>query len=691
MFRTTVLLLCLFVSPVFAGAITLEQLLSAPFPSNLTASRTAGKIAWVLDEKGARNIWVAESPGYKGRRLTSFTTDDGQEIGDLAWTPDARSMVYVRGGDLEMHRDNPNPASLAAGVEQAIWIAPLDGGPARQIAEGSDPAISPQGDRLVFLKNGQIWSAALGGDSKPAQLIHQKGRPESIRWTRDGSRIVFAVDRGDHALISAYDFGTKKLWYIDPSVDKDGEPALSPDGKRVAFVRIAVSTRAFMFGPVRAAADPWSIRIAAVETGAGRELWRAAPGAGSQFHRVNADNQLLWGAGDRIVFPWEKTGWVHLYAISEQGDNPAPLNNDGRFEVEEMSLAPDGKDVFFTSNEEDIDRRHVWRVPVSGGPVAAITKGNGIEWSPAQTGDGGAIAFLRSDARNPARAAVIAAEARAADVAPEAIPAEFPASALVEPQSVIISSADGMKIHCQLFVPPGAKSGEKHPAAIFLHGGSRRQMLLGWHYMEYYNHAYAMNQFLASRGYVVLAVNYRSGIGYGLNFREAANYGATGGSEFNDVMGAGLYLRGREDVDPRKIACWGGSYGGYLTAMALSRASDLFAAGVDFHGVHDWNNVIRNFVPAYDPEKDANAARLAYESSPMSSVATWRSPVLLIHGDDDRNVPFSETVRLVEALRKQHVPFEQLIFPDEIHGFLTHRRWLQAYEASAAFLDKHLK
>jgi dipeptidyl aminopeptidase/acylaminoacyl peptidase len=216
-------------------------------------------------------------------------------------------------------------------------------------------------------------------------------------------------------------------------------------------------------------------------------------------------------------------------------------------------------------------------------------------------------------------------------------------------------------------------------------------MLLGWHYMEYYNHAYAMNQFLASRGYVVLAVNYRSGIGYGLDFREAANYGATGGSEFNDVMGAGLYLRGREDVDPCKIACWGGSYGGYLTAMALSRASDLFAAGVDFHGVHDWNNVIRNFIPAYDPEKDANAARLAYESSPMSSVATWRSPVLLIHGDDDRNVPFSETVRLVEALRKQHVPFEQLIFPDEIHGFLTHRRWVQAYEASAAFLDKYLK
>ena len=155
-------------------------------------------------------------------------------------------------------------------------------------------------------------------------------------------------------------------------------------------------------------------------------------------------------------------------------------------------------------------------------------------------------------------------------------------------------------------------------------------------------------------------------------------------------MGAGLYLKGRADVDGARIGLWGGSYGGYLTALGLARASSLFAVGVDFHGVHDWNNVIRSFVSAYDPAKDASAARLAYESSPMSSISTWKSPVLLIHGDDDRNVPFHESVILAEALRKQGVPFEQLIFPDEIHGFLTHHRWIEAYQASAAFLGKYL-
>jgi dipeptidyl aminopeptidase/acylaminoacyl peptidase len=222
-------------------------------------------------------------------------------------------------------------------------------------------------------------------------------------------------------------------------------------------------------------------------------------------------------------------------------------------------------------------------------------------------------------------------------------------------------------------------------------------MLLGFHYMYYYSNAYSLNQYLANQGYVVLAVNYRSGIGYGLNFREAINYGARGGSEFNDVIGAGLYLKSRSDVDPSRIGVWGGSYGGYLTAMALSRASDLFAAGVDFHGVHDWSS-LRGYLTRGEMSGDPNelkdrqeAARIAFESSPMASVDTWRSPVLLIHGDDDRNVEFSQTVMLVEALRQRHVPFEELVFPNEIHDFLLARDWVAAYHATADFFARKLQ
>jgi dipeptidyl aminopeptidase/acylaminoacyl peptidase len=291
----------------------------------------------------------------------------------------------------------------------------------------------------------------------------------------------------------------------------------------------------------------------------------------------------------------------------------------------------------------------------------------------------GGVAFLSADGKRPARA-LIQLGAVVRDMAPEAIPADFPAEDLVTPQQVIYTSTDGMQVHAQLFLPPGAP-GKKHPAVVFMHGGSRRQMLLGWHYMEYYNKSYAMNQYLAAQGYVVLSINYRSGTGYGLNFREAVDYGPTGASEYRDVEGAGLYLRGRADVDAAHIGLWGGSYGGYLTALGLARASNLFAAGVDIHGVHDWSQRLPG---------DPAIVRVAFESSPMASVRTWRSPVLLVHGDDDRNVSFTETITLANALRKQGVYFEQLILPDEIHGFLRHASWLRVYGAAADFLRRKL-
>jgi dipeptidyl aminopeptidase/acylaminoacyl peptidase len=673
---------------------SLEQVMSAPFPSDLTAAPKGGAVAWVLDQHGARNIWAADAPTYSGRQLTNYHDDDGQEIAELTWTPDGRSIVFVRGGDFDTHRDNPNPASLPQGVEQAIWIVPLAGGATRKIADGSDPAISPAGGRIAFLRKDEIWSVTLDAGAQPAQLIHAKGQASELRWSPDGSKLAYVSTRGDHSFIAVYNLGAQSINYLDPSVDRDSQPVWSPDSKQIAFIRIPASPLAF--GAHRGASPPWSIRIADADSGIGRELWHASNGPGSAFREMEADNQLFWGAGDRIVFPWESTGWLHLYSISTHGDVPTPLNASGEFEIEHVSLSADRRTVLFSSNQNDTDRRHLWRVSVLGENLAPLTpapltppltQDAGIEWSPVEISDGSAVAMLRSDARNPARASIKIGNGDVRDLAPNSIPADFPASSLIVPQPVILSAADGLRLHGQLFIPAGGNPNLQHPAVIFFHGGSRRQMLLGWHYMDYYNNSYAMNQYLASLGYIVLSVNYRSGIGYGLDFREALNYGATGASEFNDVLGAGLYLRSRPDVDPQRIGLWGGSYGGYLTALGLSRASDLFAVGVDFHGVHDWSaELASDGIPL-----DVAAARLALESSPLASVATWRSPVLLIHGDDDRNVPFHQTVALVEALRKQGVEFQELIFPDEIHGFLTEKRWLQAYHATAEFLGTHLR
>ncbi|MGA8108726.1 MAG: prolyl oligopeptidase family serine peptidase [Acidobacteriaceae bacterium] len=685
----------LFALTAAAQSFTLEQVMSAPFTSELQASPAGGGFLWIANQEGKRNIWVAEKSGsaYTVHRVTSDDADDGIDIGDIVWTPDGEKIVYSRGGDYEFpEKPAANPALLPQGVEEDVYIVGVRGGDTRELGPGRMPEVSPDGATVAFLDKDQIWTVDLRDpNAKPVQLLHERGRLDSLLWSPDGKYLAFTTNRGDHAFVAVYSFPEKALRYLDPSTEIDRDPVWSPDSRHVAFVRIPPDTSGVSFKPRREAV-PWTIDVADVATGEGHEIWRAHTGPGSVFHDTEADRQLYWTAGDHIVFPWEGTGWVHLYSLPASGGTPSELT-PGDFEVDYVAFSKDRKTLVYSSNQvvddpKDIDRRHLWEVDADGGSPRELTHGSGLEVIPVIAPDG-TIAVLRSDPRLPLRPAVVAGNGTMDDLAPQMIPADFPADKLVVPRQVILSAADGMKIHGQLFLPASAEDGRRHPAIVFFHGGSRRQMLLGWHYMDYYSDAYAENQYLASLGYIVLSVNYRSGIGYGLDFREALNYGAAGASEFNDVQGAGLYLRSRADVDGAEIGVWGGSYGGYLTALALARASDLFAAGVDFHGVHDWNLELTNWGP-YNPNADPNAARIAWESSPMASVKTWRSPVLLMQGDDDRNVQFANTVRLAAALRAQGTPFEEHVFPDEIHGFLLHSSWMTAYSLEADFFNRHL-
>lgn len=675
--------------PAFAQNFTLQQVMSAPFNSELHASPRGSRVVWIANQEGKRNLWTAElNESSSAKPLTNDAPDDGQDFGDIAWTPDGRSVLYVHGGDFEFPgRPDPNPALIASGVEQTIFIVSVDGGQPRRLAAGRSPSVSPDGKTVAFLHKDGIWSLSLvESDPKPEQIFHARGELGPPLWSPDGRYLAFTSDRGDHGFLGVYSTREKTITYLDPSTETDQYPEWSPDSRQIAFVRIAGEGR--HVGAHRTG-EPWSIRIANVTTGVGHEVWRAEKGQGSVFHSLATENQqLFWTSGGHLVFASELDGWLHLYSVSVSGGT-ATLLTPGDFEVEHVAISPDRATLVFSSNQGDIDRRHVWQIAADGqGSPRQLTQGNGIEVHPVIT-DGGAVAVLHSDARIPTRPALVLVHGEVRDLAPQLVPPDYPADKLVVPQQVILSAADGMKIHGQLFLPSTAKDGKRHPALVFFHGGSRRQMLLGYHYMGYYSNAYAMNQYLASLGYIVLSVNYRSGIGYGLNFREALNYGMSGASEYNDVQGAGLYLRSRADVDPARIGAWGGSYGGYLTALALARSSDLFAAGVDFHGVHDWSARFRS--QSDEQSVDASVARVAFDSSPMASIKTWRSPVLLIQGDDDRNVAFSQTVRLAAALRAQGVKFEEHVFPDEIHSFLMHRSWLTAYGLTADFFGRHFK
>jgi len=690
-FACLIAILCL-ASAAWAG-FTLEQVMSFSFPDHLVAAAKSDRVAWVFNQRGVRNLWVAEAPDFKAHALTHYTQDDGQDVAGLALTPDGSTAVYTRGTQLfEDSEDVTNPTSNVRGAKHQVWAVDISGGEPRLLGEINcnsedceDLQISPDGKWVAWAGKKEIWIAPVAGGSPVRQLAQVRGANVSPRWSPDGKRIAFASQRGDHNFIGIYDFSKDSILYLAPSVDQDSMPRWSPDGRLVAFVRQPGRERGLPLIPERP--HPWSIWVADPSTGGGHEIWHSGSGLNDSLPELTENVSFKFASGNRIVFASEEDGWNHLYSISAAGGAPIRLT-PGQFEVEDVTLSADGRYILYSSNQDDVDRRHLWRVAVDGGTPQALTRGETMEWTPVQTADGRYLLCLGSTATTPAMPYLVTSSGREM-LAKEALPADFPSAQLVAPRQVIFPSTDGLQIHGQLFIPRGRT--RPGPALVWMHGGPIRQMMLGFHYMGYYHNAYAENQYLTSLGYVVLSVNYRMGIMYGRAFREAPHCGWKGAAEYQDIVAAAHYLQALPTVDRNRIGLWGGSYGGLLTAMGLARNSDIFAVGVDFAGVHDWSAFLTQWTGYKNAPDLEQARKLAWESSPDASVEEWRSPVLLIQGDDDPDVPFSQTVDLAQRLRANHVPFEQLVFPDEAHDMLLWRNWMASYRATAEFFNRMLK
>jgi len=367
-----------------------------------------------------------------------------------------------------------------------------------------------------------------------------------------------------------------------------------------------------------------------------------------------------FGAGGLFHFVSERDGWQHLYALDLAHPGAAPrLLTPGDFEVEDVVASADGASLIYTSNQGDIERRHIWQVALAGGAPRALTRGTGIESVPVLAGEGKMFCLAASVAQ-PAMVTAITEQGLAAAITAGELPAKLSGARLPATTTLVYRSGDGTPIHAQLLEPAGK---ERHPAVIFLHGGPIRQLFPGFHPMGYYHDAYAMTQYLASRGFVVLSINYRGGTGYGHGFRRPKGLGERGASEYQDVHAAGVYLRGLASVDAKRIALWGGSYGGYLTALGLARDPELFVAGVNYAGVTDW--WARKGAEDTTAPDLAEARKVAAATSPLASIARWRAPVLVIHGDDDINVEISQSINLVRALQRRGVRVEQMVLPDQ--------------------------
>ena len=690
-----------------ALAADVRAFLAAPFTEQLVGASAGRAVAWVTNTAGRRAVRVAtpDADGtWRARTVWEADGDDGQEIGALSLSADGRRLAWVRGGAPNRAGELPNPASDPRGVERALWTAPVGEGRATILARGASPVWSPDGGRVAYVASGALVVHDVTGATDSARAVRRatlRGGFSNVTWSPDGTRLAFVSNRGTHSLVGTYDLAAQRVTWMSPSTDVDAAPAWSPDGTRLAFVRTParpVETPTFV--PRRRADVPWSLRVADAATGRLVHTWTADAGRGSVFQPFEGSQVLAWTRdGTGVIVPWEKDGWLKPWLVPLAGGAPRALVRCACEAGWASMRRAGGRDELLVTLNADTtlagvrparDRYRAWAIDVASGTTRALDSTDAGSYAPVAVGDD-AIASLRITWELPAQVQLHAA-GRTTLVAGQPLPDDFERvrARLVRPEPVTLRAADGMVTYGQLFAPPASAAG-RQPGIVFIHGGSRRQMLETWHNLSYYHATYAFNQWLASQGHVVLALNYRSGTGYGLDFREADAYGATGASEYRDVEAAGRFLARHPRVDSTRLGIYGGSYGGYLTAHALGRDSRRWKAGVDIHGVHDWNVGIANFVPAYDSLRQPAFGKLAYASSPMAHVAGWRSPVLLVHGDDDRNVKFVETQMLLDRLRVQGVHVELLVFPDEVHGFLRTDSWARAFAQGGEFLGRFLR
>jgi dipeptidyl aminopeptidase/acylaminoacyl peptidase len=687
---------------------TIEQVLSPGYPFELASADNAERIAWISYERGMRNVYTAEGPDFVPVRLTHNDADDGNDLSSLRISDDGSVVVFVRGHAPNRDGWVANPTSDPRGSERAIWAVRTLGGNPWRVVEGSNPVLSPDGRWVLYTKDGQIYRmpvdpfeirARAGVPEEPLFLAW--GRNGSPRWSPDSRKIAFVSSRGDHSYIGVYDTEDPRVSYLAAGVDRDSSPTWSPDGSRIAFVRRPGSpfgsqatggtgggqrftqfqrqTAGREIDGLRRSAFPGgytlSLQVADVKSGLGEEFWHAAP----DDTVFTAIRSIQW-AGEHVVFSVEQNNWRHWYSLEISGKKDAEPRDltPGEGLAESVSLSKDGEWLYYATNVDDIDRRHVWRTRTRGGRTRQLTEGDEIETYPAVLASGEGVAMLTASASRPLSVAVVRARGGEPRVIFPRLNSGFPLNHQVVPENVILTAEDGMQFHNQLFLPGDLKPGERRPAILFTHGGPQRQMLLGYHYRHFYHMAYAINQYLANQGYVVISVNYRSGIGYGRAFRNPPERGSRGNSEYRDVLAAGRYLQNHPNVDPNRIGLWGLSYGGLITAQGLARNSDIFCAGVDLAGVHLWGSSIAE-------------ESVSYQSSPIAEVKNWTSPVLLIHGDDDRNVAFSQTTGLVQLLRANNIYHELIVFPDDVHDSLLYSRWLLSFNAMDDFFTRFVK
>jgi len=605
----------------------------------------------------------------QGHRLTLEDLVSVEALGETVLSPDGKTFAMTRGGQIVL---------MPAGGGWLTTVTSTAGGK-------SGLSWSPDGRTIAYASQGGIWTVPANGGS-PRRLTNAAAGPGDPRqatdrqpqWSPKGRWILYETGRrGHNNMMVVSEDGMATDYLTAANADEEGA-TWSPDGTRISYTERSTQhfsgkLNVIKFDPSKgqAAGDAQTLYTAPTDRGGGWSIPKAH-----------------WSPDGRtLAVVLQDSGWNNVYLIPASGGAPKALTH-GEWEDSNPAFSPDGKSLAVVSNREKPEESHIWMVPADGGAARAFAAGgaasmdSAASWSP----DGTKIYFHRTTPHSSAdlMEAAINGDAKAIT---HTTPLNF-SEGLVAPEVIRYSSKDGTKIAAILYKPRSYKTGTKYPAVLWIHGGPEGQDTMRFDVWA---------QYLAQSGYVVLEPNYRGSTGYGEKFRNL-NVEDSGGGEMDDVAAGADYLVKEGLADPKRLAIGGGSHGGTMVAYAVTKYPDLFAAAIELYGVVDRatfnertnrNSAIRWAMKmGGSPDEKPEVYRKA---NALLQIDKIKTPLLIMHGENDPQVPPYESAQFVRALKAAGKTYYYYTYPNELHGFSQREHRLDAWRRQLAFLEKYIQ
>lgn len=675
-----------------AAALTIDALLDIKHPSDPEWSPDGSRVAFIWDRAGVQNVWVVNVRDGRAEAPVDLTRGTSGLIRGMFWNHDGSRVLFGREADLWQ------VAPDGAAQPEPVWKTP---------AAGGGMALSPDGQRVAFSRGGDIWIRSLA-DGGETQLTSTPDGESGPQWSPDGARIAYSVsysmrrshgpefwgskiqftwtERTKHPDVGIVTIADRKTTLVASTAGAESTPRWI-DATRLSLQRVdeTYHTREIVVGDAT--------------SGAGRVADRDTDPKWFGLTYDGAD-PIPSPDGRWVAFLSDRDGWDHAYIADTTTDREIQLTH-GNFIVSHLAWSPDSRHLAFATNQGGpAGRKQIAVVDVNGGAgttaIKTLTSGAGANTSPIWSPKQDWLLFQHVDPHNSPDFQIVRTSGTATAAAvriTDSMPPAIDRTKFVEPQFVTYKSWDGKPVPAALFVPPGLDKSRKHPAIVWVHGDIITQNYEGWHVRRDYAVYYSFHQYLLQKGYVVLAPDYRGSTGYSKEWRQGLHRDL-GGREYQDVAAGGDYLKTLGFVDGNRMGIWGLSYGGFLTLQAVTMDPTEFACAVDVAGVTDWGDYTR------DPGQAWHDARMGTrednpkqydQGAPVRRAARVVSPLLILGGTADTNVPFEQTAAMLDQLLKAGKDVEFMMYPGEFHYFQREHVLRDAWRRVERFFDAHLK